>query len=131
MKEPVWVHKTVVLALHEALLAEHGGVAGIRDEGLLDSALARPRNLFAYHATDLVSLSAAYIYGIIGNHPFLDGNKRTGFVVGALFLERNGKRLTAPEDQAAAFIWDLAKKTIDEERLAQWLQEHVRSGRSG
>lgn len=97
MKEPVWIDRDVVLAIHDALLFELGGATGFRDETLLDSALARPQNLFLYKSPDLFALAAAYIFGIVRNHPFVDGNKRTGFVVGGIFLERNGKVLMASE----------------------------------
>lgn len=124
MKQPVWVLKSVVLAVQEELLFEHGGLAGIRDENLLDSALARPKQLASYGKPDLFILAAAYVSGIIRNHPFLDGNKRTAFVTGTIFLERNGKRLIASEAEAARVIWDIAANKMTEKELALWLKEN-------
>ena len=124
MKEPVWVSKRVVLAMQEELLVEHGGVSGIRDEALLESALARPQNLYSYGDPSLFTLAAAYIYGIVHNHPFVDGNKRTGYVIGGIFLERNGKMLMATEEEATAVMLALANKTIQEAGLATWLKQN-------
>ena len=126
MKEPVWIDRNVVLAMHDELLFEFGGASGFRDEALLDSALARPQNLFLYETPDLFALAAAYIHGIVRNHPFVDGNKRTGFVVGGIFLERNGKILMASEAEATAIILDLASRKIKEEELAAWLRKNCR-----
>src|SRR3990167_3961748 len=100
MKPPVWVLRATVLALHEQLLAEFGGSSGIRDTGLLESALARPENLFAYGKPDIVDLAASYGAGLVKNHPFVDGNKRIGFMVAVLFLELNGYRFEAGEADA-------------------------------
>ena len=86
MKEPAWVNREECLAIHEMMLAQHGGLAGVRDDGLLDSALSKPRNLFACASPTLAEMAASYAAGIILNHPFLDGNKRTGFMVAAVFL---------------------------------------------
>ena len=97
MKEPVWILREVVMTLHDVLLAEFGGPSGIHDEALLDSALARPQQMFHYEDPDLFTLTTAYIYGILKNHPFIDDNKRTAFMTGFVFLARNGKQLTAPE----------------------------------
>ena len=124
MKKIVWVPKAVVLATHDRLLAEHGGQPGLRDEGLLDAALARPQQLFSYADPDLFALATAYISGIIRNHPFLDGNKRIAFMVGFDFLYQNGKLLDAPEPQAVQMVLDLAKKKITEKEFAIWLQEN-------
>ncbi len=126
MKEPVWIDRNVVLAMHDELLFELGGAAGFRDEALLDSALARPQNLFLYEASDLFALAATYIHGIVRNHPFVDGNKRTGYVVGGIFLERNGKILMASEEEATAIILDLTSRKIKEEELAAWLRKNCR-----
>jgi death-on-curing protein len=105
MKEAIWVDKRDALALHDHLLALHGGAAGLRDEGLLESALARPRQYSAYSkAADLIDMAAVYTAGIVQNHPFIDGNKRTGFVAGILFLELNGYRFTASEEDAAKAV---------------------------
>ncbi len=124
MKKIVWVPKAVVLATHDRLLAEHGGQPGLRDESLLDGALARPQQLFSYGDPDLFALATAYISGIIRNHPFLDGNKRIAFMVGFDFLYQNGKLLDAPEPQAVQMVLDLTTKKITEEEFAIWLQEN-------
>lgn len=124
MKRIVWVPKEVVLVTHDLLLAEHGGQPGLRDEGLLDAALARPQQILSYADPDLFALAAAYVFGIIRNHPFLDGNKRTAFMVGFDFLYQNGKLLDALETQAVQMILDLATKIITEEEFASWLQEN-------
>jgi death on curing protein len=122
VREPVWLAPEVILAVHNELLAQHGGPGGVRDAGLLDSALARPRNRFAYGACDAAALAAAYAAGIVQNHPFVDGNKRTGFLAGALFLEINGWRLTAEESMAAATTNGLAAGEIEEAEYADWLR---------
>lgn len=123
MSEPVWIEERDALALHDRLLALFGGAAGLRDSGLLKSALARPQQIFAY--ADRIDLAAAYITGIVRNHPFIDGNKRTGFVVGVLFLELNGFRFTASEENAAQAILNLAAGTLDEAGLIGFLRENV------
>jgi death-on-curing protein len=123
--EPVWLQPRLVLALHDMLIAEHGGFSGIRDENLLDSALARPVNLFNYEHSALPALVAGYAAGIVGNHPFIDGNKRTGFAAAATFLDRNGVELTASETQAAQMTIDLATRDIFEEEYAAWLNENI------
>jgi death-on-curing protein len=126
MSEPVWIDERDVLALHDRLLALDGGAAGLRDAGLLQSALARPQQLYAYGDNpDGVDMAAAYIAGIVRNHPFVDGNKRTGFLVGILFLELNGFRFTATEESAAQAILSLAAGTLDEPALAAWLRANV------
>ena len=125
MKEPVWVRREVVLIAHAEALAVHGGASGVRDAALLDSALARPRNLHAYGEADAAALAAAYAFGIIRNHPFIDGNKRTAFVVAALFLELNGFRFVAGEADAALHCLALAASEIGEEEFAAWLRENV------
>jgi len=124
MKEPVWILHQTVLAMHDVLLAEFGGASGIRDEALLESALARPLNLWSYEKPDLFRLAAAYTYGIVKNHPFIDGNKRTGYVTGGIFLERNGHTLHASEEAAAAAIMALASHAITEEDFAHWFQDN-------
>src|ERR1700677_4927717 len=109
MRKPVWIDERDALTLHDRLLALHGGAAGLRDDGLLNSALARPQHQFAYNRdADIIDMAAAYTAGIIRNHPFVDGNKRTGFLVGILFLELNGYRFTATEEDAAQAILKLA-----------------------
>ena len=122
MAEPVWVARDLVLVLHERLLAEHGGAPGLRDQGLLDSALVRPRQLLAYGAPDLCTLAAAYAAGLVRNHPFVDGNKRIAFVTAYVFLARNGRRLLAPEAEATAMVIGLAAGEIDEAACAAWLR---------
>jgi len=122
----VWVADSVVLAIHEAQLAEHGGIAGIRDEGLLASALARPRNLEAYgENVDAAALAAAYAFGIARNHPFLDGNKRTAFVVMELFLSLNGWILNANDADCISTMLSLAAGELGEKALATWLRRHL------
>jgi len=124
--EPVWIVERDALALHDRLLALDGGAPGVRDAGLLQSALTRPKQLAAYgDKPDIIALAAAYTAGIVRNHPFLDGNKRTGFLVGVLFLELNGYRFTATEESAAQAILSLAAGTFDEPALAAWLRANV------
>jgi len=126
VKEPRWVLRETVLALHERLLAEFGGLGGIRDDGLLDSALARPQHLFAYKRPSVYDLAAAYAFGLVRNHPFLDGNKRVGFTVAVLFLELNGRRFTAPEVEATLKTLALAARDLDEAGYAAWLEKRSR-----
>ena len=121
---PAWLSEAVVLAMHERLLAEHGGAAGLRDRGLLDSALARPRQLHAYGEPDTCDMAAAYAAGIIRNHPFVDGNKRTGFMSAYLFLGLNGLQLTASEVDVVRVVTLLAAKEIDEAAFAAWLRDN-------
>jgi death on curing protein len=124
--EPLWIDETDVLALHDRLLAFHGGAPGVRDDGLLESALARARQLFAYgEGVDLIDMAVAYTAGIVKNHPFLDGNKRTGFVVGILFLELNGYRFGATETAAADAVLALAAGFSDEARYTTFLRENA------
>lgn len=121
MAEPVWIDLEVVLAIHDEQLAEHGGQAGVRDRGLLESALSRPRNQFAYGESSPTRLAASYAFGISRNHPFLDGNKRTSLVVAELFLELNGYQLTAIDAQCVTTFLQLAAGDLTEEQLAEWL----------
>jgi death-on-curing protein len=125
MLEPAWLLQPVVLAIHDAQLAEHGGRAGLRDAGLLESALARPRNLFLHEAPDIAALAARYAYGLSRNHPSVDGSKRVSLVCAELFLALNGYELLA--DDAATFtIWlELAEGMLDEAALAGWLRGHI------
>ena len=125
MKEPVWIEDELVLAIHDRQLVEHGGAEGMRDEALLQSALGRPLNRFAYESTDVVKLAAKYTAGIVQNHPFVDGNKRTGFVVGVLFLELNGYRFTASEEAAAQAVLELAAGTMDERGFCEFLRANA------
>ena len=130
MKEPVWIDERDALALHDRLLALHGGAVGLRDDGLLKSALARPQQHFAYaESPDIVAMAAAYTGGIVRNHPFVDGNKRTGFVVGVLFLELNGYRFTASEEEAAQMVLELASGNLDEAGYIAFLRAHASLGK--
>jgi death-on-curing protein len=122
MKEPQWVLKETVLGLHEQSLSEHGGASGIRDEGLLDSALGKPANLYAYGNPNHFDLAASYAYGLVKNHPFLDGNKRTAFVTAILFLHLNGWHFTADEADAAIRTLALAAGEMTESAFAAWLE---------
>ena len=127
MKAPRWLSKQLVLAVHDRQLAEHGGAAGVRDEGLLESALARPVNLHAYGGGDASALAAAYAFGIARNHPFIDGNKRTAFVACELFLAANGFELGAADEECLAMMLGLAAGEIGEDEFAAWLRESVRA----
>lgn len=122
MNQPDWIEKPLVLAMHESALSRHGGSTGTRDEGLLDSALARPEQLFHYERADIFHLAATYAHGIVKNHPFIDGNKRTGFLAAALFLETNGWKLIAPEVEAVTQTLGLAAGMIEAGEYAAWLQ---------
>ena len=126
MKEPQWLLRETVLALQERLLSEFGGLRGLRDAGLLDSALARPHQLFVYGKPTKFELAAAYAYGLIRNHPFLDGNKRIGFTAAVTFLELNGCHFTALEGDAVLKTLALAARELDEADYAAWLREHSR-----
>ena len=125
---PIWIDELDALALHERLLALHGGAAGLRDQGSLQSALARPKQLAAYgDDADLVAMACACTFGIVRNHPFVDGNKRTGFVIGVLFLELNGYRFSASETDAANAVVALAAGNLDEAGYAAFLRANVAS----
>jgi death-on-curing protein len=126
MKKPVWVLRETVLTLHEQSLAEFGGAAGIRDEGLLDSALGKPENFLAYGKPTLFDLAASYGFGLVKNHPFIDGNKRAGFTVAVVFLELNGYRFHAPEADAALRSLALAAGEMSEVEYAAWLKANSR-----
>ena len=121
MPEPIWIELDVVLAIHDEQLAEHGGQPGVRDQGLLESALGRPRNQFAYGDTSITRLAASYAFGISRNHPFLDGNKRTSLVVAELFLELNDYTLTASDAQCVTTFLQLAGGELTEDQLAEWI----------
>ena len=125
--KPVWVGEAVVLAMHGRLLAEHGGVPGVRDIALLESALARPQQLLAYGDPDLYDLAAAYAAGIVRNHPFVDGNKRTAFMTAYIFLARNELQLIAPEVDAAQMVNALATNELKEGDFAAWLRQSCES----
>lgn len=119
--DPKWVSKRSVLAFHEKLLADHGGAPGLLDEGLLDAALASPKNHFAYEQADIIFLAAAYAYAITQNHPFTDGNKRVALTVAGVFLELNGFRLEASEQDAASATLALSSGEMNERQFAEWL----------
>jgi death on curing protein len=122
MRRPVWVRRDVVLAFHERLLAEHGGSAGIRDEGLLDSAQAKPEHLLAYGKPTVFDLAASCAYGLVKNHPFIDGNKRIGFATAALFLELNGRHFIATEVDVVLCTLALAAGEMTEPEFSAWLK---------
>jgi death-on-curing protein len=122
----VWLDADVLRAVHEEQLAEHGGAAGTRDEGLFDSALARPRHVAAYGEPDAADLAAAYGFGLARNHPFVDGNKRTAFVAVELFLELNGFELQASDADCVMTMLAVAAGELDEPAFARWLREHTR-----
>lgn len=131
MREPIWIDERDALTLHDRLLALHGGRAGVRDENLLRSALARPRQHFVYaEAADLIEMATAYTAGIVRNHPFIDGNKRTGFVVGILFLELNGYRMRASEEDAVQAVLQLAAGTLDETGYTAFLRANTTRSRA-
>lgn len=116
--------RAVLLLLHEESLAEHGGAPGLRDEGLLDSALGRPQNLLADGQADAAALAASYGYGLARNHPFVDGNKRTAFLAVGLFLALNGMRLTATQAEATLTMLAVAAGEMPEADFAEWIREH-------
>lgn len=120
-----WISKFAVLAIHNEQLAEHGGRPGVRDEGLLESAADRPRNLAAYSDVGMAELAAAYAFGLAKNHPFVDGNKRTAFVVSVTFLLLNGFDITASEKDVVEIFLRLAGGDITEKQLASWFSTHV------
>lgn len=123
MTEPRWVLEDVAMAVHQMLLAEHGGSPGIRDKSLLDSALARPKQRLTYEPdSTLFELAASYSFGIARNHPFIDGNKRVALAIGAVFLELNGFELDAPEPEAVIMFEQLAAGNITEAELADWFE---------
>ena len=126
MKEPIWIGVLETLVLHDLGLVAFGGAAGIRDHGLLESALARPRNLLAYRRKkpSLARLAAAYAFGIIKNHPFVDGNKRTALVIAFAFLDVNGIEMNASEEDAYRVFMDLARGRVSEQELAAWIRDN-------
>jgi death-on-curing protein len=122
-EEPVWVDERTALAIHRRQLAEHGGADGVREPHLLSSALARPRNRWGYDRTaDLASLAASYGFGLLNNHPFVDGNKRTGYVVARLFLVLNGADVNATQDDKYLTFLAVAAGDLDEDGLAAWMR---------
>jgi death-on-curing protein len=120
-----WVNRQVLLLLHDESLAEHGGASGLRDEGLLDSALARPVNLALYEQPDIASLAASYGVGLAKNHPYVDGNKRAAFLAIGLFLAANGYRLNARQADATLTFLDVAAGAMPESTFAQWIRDHI------
>ena len=122
MNEPVWIESAACHAFHGELLERFGGLEGVRDQGLLESALGRPKQLFAYGKPSLYEMAAAYAGGIIKNHPFLDGNKRTGFLAAALFLEINGRTFRATEEEVVERTLAFAAGAISEDDYCSWLE---------
>ena len=125
MSQWKWVNRQVLLLLHDESLAEHGGAPGLRDEGLLDSALARPVNLALYEQPDVASLAASYGVGLAKNHAFVDGNKRAAFLAVGMFLAVNGFRLRATQADATLTVMEVAAGVMDEAAFAQWIREHI------
>ncbi len=130
-RKPIWIEERDVLAIHDRLLAAHGGSPGLRDKGLLQSALARPLQYHVYaDRPDVIEMAALYTAGIVRNHPFVDGNKRTGFVTGVLFLELNGFIFMASEEDATQAVLGLAGGTLDEAAYTAWLRASSKRARS-
>lgn len=129
MNEPRWLAKEVVLAIHQELLAEFGGIEGLRDEGMLESALGKPRNLWMYGKPTLYDLAASYAFGIARNHPFLDGNKRIAFISAYVFLGRNGLRIEATEADATVAMLALASGEMSEAQFSRWLESNAKKSR--
>jgi death-on-curing protein len=123
--EPIWIERELALAVHDRQLAEHGGGPGLRDGGGLESALARPVNKWVYGDDDLCAVAAAYVFGIARNHPFVDGNKRTGWVVGRVFLALNAVALRFGQKEAIDVMLSLAAGEIGEDEMADWFRRHV------
>ena len=125
--EPIWIQQRMVIDAHEESLVEHGGPSGIRDIGMLESALARPKNLFAYAETEpsLQRMAAAYAFGIAANHPFVDGNKRTALIASLVFLKLNGLLVTADKADRYLTFYGLAAGTVSEDELTDWFVRHT------
>lgn len=128
MRSWVWLSKDLLLAIHEEQLSEHGGGVGVRKEGLLASALARPLDLAAYKKPDVSSLAAAYAFGVARNHPFVDGNKRVAAAALELFIDLNGYALTADDTALATTIMALAEGSLSEAAVAGWIRKNTRKG---
>jgi death-on-curing protein len=124
-----WLREDVVVAIHSEQVAEHGGSPGIRDAGLLSSALARPQNRVNYDESSVFDLTAGYAFGIISNHPFVDGNKRTWFLASYVFLDLNGWELMATEAEAVAAVLAVAVRELDEAGFSNWLKDHSQKKR--
>lgn len=129
-KPPLWVDERDVIAVHVRLLEQHGGLPGLRDRGLLESALARPHQHYAYSSVDTIEMASLYTAGIVQNHPFVDGNKRAGFTAGILFLELNGFEFIAAEEHVITTVLALAAGELDESGYAAWLRSNVKRRRS-
>jgi death-on-curing protein len=127
MNEPFWLTRRMIIAIHDEQLAIHGGASGLRDEGMLDSALDRPKNKWSYEDADLPELAAAYAFGIAHNHPFVDGNKRTSLLALYTFLGVNGIDFIVPEAEAAAIILSLAAGEVSEQSLVRWIRDNLDS----
>jgi death-on-curing protein len=123
--EWIWVPLEAVLAIHDEQISEHGGIRGTRDLPMVDSALARPRNLLAYGTPDAAALAAAYAFGLCNNHGFLDGNKRTAYVVAETFLDVNGYAVTASDEQVVTTMLAVASGVMSEEQLAKWFRTFI------
>ncbi len=124
-KEPVWILEETVYALHQRQLAEHGGGEGIRDQGLLESALNAPKNKFHYENADLPELAASYAFSLAKNHPFVDGNKRTTYVCMRLFLKINGMDIDAGKEDKVRIMLHLASGEVDQSELSDWIKSHL------
>ncbi|HSI73241.1 MAG TPA: type II toxin-antitoxin system death-on-curing family toxin [Fimbriimonas sp.] len=124
--EPQWLWLELVYAIHLRQLERHGGASGVRDPGMLESAMARPLNLYAYGEPDLAELAGAYCFGIVRNHPFVDGNKRTGFMAMYTFLGLNGAEFNADEQDVVEKILLLADSKLEESELAAWIRQHLK-----
>jgi death on curing protein len=131
VREPIWIELVDCLAIHEKMLTMHGGLPGLRDQGLLESALHRPLQRHVYGSPTLFDLAAAYATGIVKNHPFLDGNKRAGFLSAAFFLELNGMAFVASEEDVVLNTLALAAGELDEAGYAAWLKKSCRRKRAG
>jgi death-on-curing protein len=123
--EPLWLDIQLALAIHDRQLAEHGGGSGVRDDGMLESAVARPRNSWGYGEDDPAALAAAYAFGVARNHPFVDGNKRTAWVLARLFLAVNGHELRFAAGDAIAAMLALAAGELSEAEMADWFRSHL------
>jgi death-on-curing protein len=130
VKEPIWIENEEARVIHQLQLAEHGGASGIRDQGLFESAMDRPRNLFVYSepAATIFQLAAAYAYGLAKNHAFVDGNKRTAFVVCLSFLKQNGIVIIASQEMRYLTFYALAAGDLAEAELTAWLEQNSQSG---
>jgi death-on-curing protein len=126
VSEPIWLSREECLALHALMISQHGGRPGLRGEGLLESALGKPRNLFAYGTPTFAEMAASYVAGVVKGHPFIDGNKRTGFMLGAAFLELNGHQFFATEAEVVVRTLALAAGEMSEAEYAKWMETNSR-----